>query len=71
MNKIIKSFENSLGYVRLEKTENDTFVLTMHSDFAQVGHFLEYEYRSDAMGQYQFYHFWLIDNEKNCKAVHV
>ena len=60
-------FENAGLYLEVEnyeKTENDKYTLTVRSDFARIGHFIEYDYRADAIASYQFYCFWLTDNEK-------
>lgn len=60
---IVKEFKNVLGYVKLEKDADGKYLLTMNSDFARLGHFNVYEYRADAMAQYQFYCYWLTSNE--------
>ena len=68
---VIKSFKNKLGYVTIEKTGDGKYIVSMRSEFARVSHLLEYKYRPDAIASFQFYCFWLNDNEKNVKNTEV
>lgn len=62
--KIIKRFENRLGYTEVQE-HGDCFVCVVKSDFAEISNRTVCKFKPEAMASFQFHQSWLEKNEKN------